>query len=98
MSNWITDRLPTIDDAVGFKVLKWHHVAVLTWEYDAIKLGEPWQPITKPTPYVNPSRWRVVPFYTSYMVVDDNISYSLPDPCTKAQAERICKAFNEVMP
>jgi hypothetical protein len=99
MSEWITDRLPTREDAhVDLSVWVCIEGGVLLWSYDGISLGTPWQPIGKPAPYVKPKRWTVKKFYTKYRVTDGNVSYYFPDPCTEAQAQRICDTFNEVLP
>jgi hypothetical protein len=100
MSEWITDRLPTLEDAVHYSVLLWdeENKQVLIWTFDSFGEGTPWQPIPKPAPYVKPKRWTVEEFSTSYRVTDEGISYYFPAPCTKAQVQRICDAFNEVLP
>lgn len=62
MSNeWITDRLPTREEAhIDHTVWVCIEGSVLLWSYDGISLGTPWQAITKPAPYVKPKRWRIV--------------------------------------
>ena len=58
MSAWITDRLPTIEDADRYGgVLITRDGKVLQWDWAEVKLGTPWQPITYPEPYVKPRVW-----------------------------------------
>jgi hypothetical protein len=63
MSNWITDRLPTGEDALDTHVLIWLNYEVHTWTYYTVAKGTPWQPIPRPTPYVKPA-W--VPEWCKY--------------------------------
>jgi hypothetical protein len=57
-TEWITDRLPTAEDALtDGSVWTFYDGKVMMWSYDGVQLGTPWQPITKPTPYVNPKTW-----------------------------------------
>ena len=61
-NGWITDRLPTPDDAAGIrKVLVWERFKgkeyVALCDYDRVYVGQPWQPIIQPPPYVKP-RWK----------------------------------------
>jgi hypothetical protein len=100
MSEWITDRLPTAEDALpdgGVWIMSGGRNVIL-WQYGAVEPGQPWQPIPRPAPYVKPKRWTVEEFCKSYRVTDGNVSYYFPAPCTEAQAQRIAAAFNEVMP
>lgn len=75
MSEWITDRLPTIEDASPIPMWLPAHgvreVLYLVWigrdqlgpclhPYDKVKIGTPWKPITVPEPYVKPKRYRTV--------------------------------------
>ena len=60
MSEWITDRLPTKEDALNYWVLVWHEKeGVMTSCSYLVEEGTPWQPITRPAPYVKPKRWTV---------------------------------------
>jgi len=60
MSEWITDRLPTAEDALSDgSVWIFYNYNVMTWSYEGVQLGTPWQPITKPAPYVKPARYTV---------------------------------------
>ena len=60
MSNWITDRPPTYEDAgpVGIVWTTYNGKSV-PWSYDGVAEGTPWMPITPPEPYVKPKTWRV---------------------------------------
>ena len=99
MSDWITDRLPTEEDAVHYCVLLWDEdEGVIVWSYDAVNEGQPWMPILKPEPYVKPKRWTVDRFTTSYRVTDGGYTYTFPEPCTAEIAQRFCDLFNEVLP
>jgi hypothetical protein len=64
-TEWITDRLPTAEDALtDGSVWTFYDGKVMMWSYDGVELGTPWQPIPRPAPYVKPktwtSRWNVV--------------------------------------
>ena len=98
-TEWITDRLPTAEDATADGMVWTMYLGdVVPLAAERIPLGSPWQPISRPAPYAEPKRWTVKKFYTNYRVTDGNVSYYFPDPCTEAQAQRICDTFNEVMP
>lgn len=59
MSAWIIDRVPTREDA-DYISMVWTQYSNGQRErvhYDCIDLGEPWQPITYPEPYVKPKVW-----------------------------------------
>ena len=58
MSAWITDRVPTREDA-DCMTMVWVSSPreVYRCDYRVIKLGTPWQPITYPEPYVKPKVW-----------------------------------------
>jgi hypothetical protein len=57
-TEWITDRLPTAEDALtDGSVWTFYDGKVMIWSYDGVQLGTPWQPITKPTPYVKSKIW-----------------------------------------
>lgn len=104
MSEWITDRLPTRDDAVNSSVLLWveEQNDVLLWSYDAVLEGEPWQPIKKPAPYVKPKRWTVEWHDPTncWHVIDTYavMGYLHLDSSQAGAAQRICDIYNEVMP
>jgi hypothetical protein len=59
MSEWITDRLPTKQEAVSGNVIccRWGHINLLQWY--KIAPGEPWMPIPKPEMYNKPKRYTV---------------------------------------
>jgi hypothetical protein len=55
MSDWITDRLPTVDDKlVDGRVWSIYDGEVSMRFYAHVEPGTPWQPIPKPAPYVKP--------------------------------------------
>jgi hypothetical protein len=103
-SEWITDRLPTKQEAVSGNVIccRWGHINLLQWY--KIEAGEPWMPIPKPDMYVKPKRWTVKwnPMMLCWFLGEDGIAHS-PLPALKAEyfhetAQRICDIYNEVMP
>lgn len=73
MSAWITDRVPTREDA-DHKTMVWvssprevsrpkpetSSTAFTAWQcvYSVVSLGTPWQPITYPEPYVKEPVWK----------------------------------------
>ena len=59
MSAWITDRVPTHEDADFYKLVWFTDGlgSVRQVHYRYLKLGTPWQPITYPEPYVKPKVW-----------------------------------------
>jgi hypothetical protein len=104
-TEWITDRLPTAEDALtGWWVWTMHNGKTILWSYDGIALGDPWQPIHVPAPYVKPKRWRlrwnahayqwnIVNNYDGLFVATLQL-----DADALSTAQRICDIFNEVMP
>ena len=59
-TEWITDRLPTAEDALEDTVLVWNGSEAILWTYDGVEKGQPWAPIHKLiTPYVKPKTWTV---------------------------------------
>ena len=56
MSDWITDRPPTDEDA-DYEKCVWTMCVgkVVTWEYGGIREGQPWMRTNRPKPYVKPS-------------------------------------------
>ncbi len=104
MSEWITDRLPTAEDALADdSVLTMYNDFVVVWAYNDINLGQPWQPIQKPAPYVNPKTWTLRWNILGDCWVLENkrndwvvLSYLTQDEAESAQ--RICDIYNEVMP
>ena len=101
MSEWITDRQPTAEDAVEQLVWVCIEGNVLLWGHDGVRLGTAWQPITQPAQYVKPKRWKVEwDCMTKHYVIRLNLRYigSLPELCCDEIAQRIEDLFNEVMP
>jgi hypothetical protein len=49
MNDWITDRLPTAEDAIADQFV-WtvYRGNVEIWHHKAILSGKPWQPIPRP--------------------------------------------------
>jgi hypothetical protein len=104
MSEWITDRLPTLEDAVHYSVLLWdeENKQVLIWTFDSFGEGTPWQPIPTPAPYVKPKRWTVEWHDPTncWRVIDAYavMGYLHLDSSQADAARRICDIYNEVMP
>jgi hypothetical protein len=104
-SEWITDRLPTDDDAVHYCVFLWDDdKGVLVWSHDAVNSGQPWMPIPKPEPYVKPKRWTVEWYDPNncWHVIDTTIDgvmgYLHLELSHADAAQRIADIYNEVMP
>ena len=102
MSDWITDRQPTADDAMADGMVWTMYLGdVVPLAAERIPLGSPWQPIPRPAPYVKPKRWTVqwcnktklyeIRFNGIYLCI-------VPELCCDEIAERIENLFNEVMP
>jgi hypothetical protein len=102
MNQWITDRLPTVEDAVHYCVLLWDQdEGVLIWSYDGVNEGQPWMPIPTPAPYVKPKRWAVKWYedYAIWCLLDEDVVVLVLDKnLTTAAAQRIADVYNEVMP
>jgi hypothetical protein len=99
MSEWITDRLPTVDDAMADGMVWTMYLGdVVPLAAERISLGSPWRPIPRPASYVKPKRWTVNKFITSYRVTDGYFTYCLPEAFNADAAQRICDIYNEVMP
>lgn len=107
MSDWITDRRPTAEDAhdLGYVWVTTEHGNVLRQFWNQIG-DRPWMPIARPEPYVKPKRW-TVRFSRSVKnwVVDDRseirtILFGLDrdDDQHREAAERIAAIYEEVMP
>jgi len=105
MSEWITDRLPTKADvhADGRVWIMYEGDAVMC-QFETVELGEPWQHIIRPEPYVKPKRWITrwdVHAHRWYIVgsLDRYIVASLELEKNQADAaQRIADIYNEVMP
>ena len=108
-TEWITDRLPTKEDAlsdgsVWIMAYDWHaRGRVILWSYDGVELGTPWQPIQRPTPYVKPKRWTLRwNILGGCWVLENNrnewvvIEYITEDQAESAQ--QIEDIYNKVMP
>jgi hypothetical protein len=106
MSEWITDRLPTEEDAVNWANMVW-----VTWEdgtvgtrhWSSVAKGQPWKLLTVPDPYVEPKRWtlRKSQFAGAdywYVLRDDQLIHSLAEGLLDEAAQRICDIYNEEMP
>ena len=102
MSNWITDRRPTEEDASNTCVWVMRNgVAVLfPWQEVGVEPIEPWMPIAPPEPYVKPKRWRVSSAeFGDYVIYDAKFCvYMTPPLPTREAAERIAAIYEEVMP
>ncbi len=103
MSEWITDRLPTEDDALEYTVLLWDGSKAILWSYDGVNEGQPWAPIHKLiAPYVKPKRWAVTRNFDEWCLIDGKApvnTHYLPKIGQDLKAvERICDIYNEVMP
>ncbi len=110
MSEWITDREPTADDAPMDHIIVWSdrwNVPVII-DYGDWNKQYPWMPIPNPEPYVAPkskstskcSVWHE-PFdfdkkYEWYVLCNGTrLADNIP---TREAAERIAAIYNEVMP
>ncbi len=101
-TEWITDRLPTREDALtDGSVWTFYDGKVMIWSYDGVELGTPWQPITKPTPYVKPNRWTVKrnDHHGEWYLYDGEKEWDrLDGRLTQDASQRIANIYNEVMP
>jgi hypothetical protein len=105
MNEWITDRLPTAEDALEDTVLVWNGSEAILWTYDGVEKGQPWAPIHKLiAPYVKPKRWTVEWNVDIWILLDHALERSYW--CGLGElgrnggdaAQRIADVFNEVMP
>lgn len=92
-NEWITDRLPTEEDADHYGFV-WNSEGVRRSWMD-IKPHEPWMRTNRPKPYVKPGRFRVVEQLNTFTVNEGNdpIAISIP---TREAAQRIADIYNEV--
>jgi hypothetical protein len=103
MSEWITDRLPTAEDAIADRVIVWgYDRGPMLWMYRHVPIGEPWMPI-RYAPYVKPKRWTLTKVKFSgddywYVLRDDLLIHSLAVGLSHDDALRIIDIYNEVMP
>ena len=108
MSEWITDRRPTAEDAPYGRVWVTQFGVVLLTDWENINDREPWMPIVPPEPYVKPKRWTAVysAGYGKWCIYDCQASvyrgllYALVrnDDEHRQAAERIADIYEEVMP
>ena len=106
MSEWITDRRPSWEDDLvsGLVFVSLPEVnRVIIKSAVEVVLGEPWQYIHKPEPYVNPKTWTLRWNILGDCWVLENkrndwvvLSYLTQDEAESAQ--RICDIYNEVNP
>lgn len=103
MSQWITDRLPTREDATERHV--WHWCEMLNQarirHYTHLRKGDPWMPFIVPEAYVKPTRFTVVWYHNVQMwgVKDSqDDGHGLQSNFeTKEAAERVAAVYNEVL-
>jgi hypothetical protein len=97
-TEWITNRLPTAEDALEDTVLVWNGSEAILWTYDGVEKGQPWASIHKLiAPYVKPKRWSLLSLDNGWILRDKNNCCYLPS-CSCEAAERIADVFNEVIP
>jgi len=110
MSEWITDRLPTEEDAFEDWVfaINRHNEVELQLQV-SIGAGEPWQPIDVPAPYVKPKRWTVewdndLAMWKVASLIGDRRKVAASLWCLSSRkdhadaAQRICDIYNEALP
>jgi hypothetical protein len=99
-TEWITDRLPTAEDAVGGRVLiSTDKGEVYTIQWENVWQTHVWMPL--PAPYVKPKRWTVEwdCKRKAYEIrFNHHFFCTLPELCVDEIAQRIENLFNEVMP
>jgi hypothetical protein len=102
MSNWITDRLPTAEDAQNGRVLAMFQTQIVTNLWESISDGDPWQKL--PAPYVKPVRWTVEWSVDTWKLVDHRqerfyfVGHGELGTNDGEAAQRIADVLNEVMP
>jgi hypothetical protein len=104
MSKWITDRLPTAEDALDNLVIAWYKGEIVVWPIELVIHDMPWQPIQRPAPYVKPKRWTVEWNVDTWILLDYGLKRSYW--CGLGElgrnggdaAQRIADVFNEVLP
>ena len=105
MSDWITDRLPTIHDVPPSCDVVFDSQGRVVFS-GLIAEGEAWKPITAPEPYVKPKRYVIrcygdfgLPGPAGFWCVYDTVrNVSVSDFMPREAAERIAAAYEEVMP
>ena len=106
-NDWITDRLPTEQDAYGLMVWAMGSGQVVMADIKNIREGMSWMPITPPEPYVKPNRWtaeynyefgcwRILDSHDGLYVTQRHLKLN-NDEHRKA-AERIAEIYEEVLP
>ena len=102
MSDWITHRPPTEQDADRQGFVWADYGNGLVGQHPWQDVGDrPWMPTNRPEPYVKPKRWDVRRYPdTGYWYVieaksGDVRSYAVP---TRNAAERIAAIYEEVSP
>ena len=102
MSAWITDRVPTREDAgydTGGQVWMQDPSGYrFTVHYDNIRtIGTPWQPITYPEPYVKPKVWAVRKSYSGRGYLEKNGTHVIGlSPFTEPEQLAIEDALNRL--
>lgn len=107
MSEWITDRRPTKDDATDYEgmVFGWYEYPSLKLnqieitKFDELPDGVPWAVIQMPKPYLKPQRFRVTHSLEGDPIVmecETNTIWATAP--TREAAERIAAIYKEVMP
>ncbi len=102
MSQWITDRLPTVEDADrDGAVLGMRDGVVIFQIAKCLLLGEPWQPL--PAPYVKPKRWTAHwnKLISRWNIVGEDgscVATLRIDVDGISTAQRIADIYNEVVP
>lgn len=98
MSEWITDRKPTLDDCLEKYAVVYGAHGGLVW-YATIEDGVPWKPVPECEPYVKPKRYNVRQCNLGgYDVHCDNglrVAMNIP---TREAAERIAAIYEKTMP
>ena len=100
-NKWITDRLPTEDDADdhGYVWVTEKNGNVCHMMWDCV-VEEPWMHFTRPEPYVKPKRYMVTKAFTGGWSVFDTTTNRRCCGCipTSEAAERIAAIYEEVAP
>jgi len=105
MSEWITDRLPTAEDADQFGDV-WvtlDNKYVADWNWRSVRMGTPWQPTAKPIGYHYKKRWTVMGDEINDTVALAEFGQWRFELCGLtaqhyAAAQRIADIYNEVLP
>jgi hypothetical protein len=112
MSDWITDRLPTVEDCPHYGEV-WLMLSgcpeVLRGHWSEVKLNNPWQPVICPAPYVKPKRWTVewdndLAMWKVASLIGDRRKVAASLWCLSSRkdhaeaAQLICDIYNEVLP